>query len=315
MAEDSKSQIKPMILIHGGAGTVPDNYKQLAKEGAHIAVQAGWEKLATKGSALDAVEAAVMAMEEYPTFNAGLGSVLTEDSTIEMDALIMDGKERSIGGVIAVSKIAHPIALSRIVLHESPHVLFAGEGAEKFALEHGMELIDPESLITDRVRERLVKFLKEKGDYGSYIEASQDPEKRDKFGTVGAVAIDADGNLAAATSTGGVLGKKVGRVGDTPIVGAGTYADDEIAFSGTGIGEFIIRQMLGYDIKARLRDYDSVRLAAAASLQDMKKRLGGHAGLIALTRTKGWTAITTTKDLIWAAFGEGWPEIKDFMND
>ena len=169
--------MKPIIVIHGGAGTIPDARKPIADEGVREAVLAGWNILEKGGTSLDAVESAVKVMEDLPNFNAGLGSVITEDSTLEMDALIMDGKDLRIGGVIGVSKLRNPISVSRLILEKSKHVLFAGPGAEIFAENNGIELINPETMITDRIRERLAKYLEKRESDTS------DPEGRGKYGT------------------------------------------------------------------------------------------------------------------------------------
>lgn len=303
----------PIIVVHGGAGTVPDEYRELARDGVLKAIIKGWEILEKEGSALDAVEDAVSVMEDLPQFNAGTGSVLTELATVEMDAHIMDGRTRNIGGVIAASRIKNPIKLSRMILERSAHVLFAGNGVEKFAMENGVELVDPAILITERVKERLRKFLEKEGGYDSYID-SNDPERREKYGTVGAVAIDKNGLFAAATSTGGVLGKKIGRVGDTPITGAGNYADDEMAISATGVGEFIIRSVLGMEVKMQLMDTKDPKNASIKALEVMRENIGGQAGLIVVT-TDGWAAEKTTKDLIYAARSSDMSDFHDFSLD
>ena len=154
--------MKPIIVIHGGAGTIPDARKPIADEGVREAVLAGWDILKNGGTSLDAVELAVRVMEDLPNFNAGLGSVVTEEGTLEMDALIMDGRDLQVGGVIGVSKLKNPIAVSRLIMEKSKHVLFSGRGAEIFAQNNGVELINPEDLITDRIRDRLAKFLEHK---------------------------------------------------------------------------------------------------------------------------------------------------------
>ncbi|MCY3414225.1 MAG: isoaspartyl peptidase/L-asparaginase [Candidatus Heimdallarchaeota archaeon] len=290
---------KPILVIHAGAGTVPQELRDSARSGVLIAIKEAWDLLINGSTAVDAVEKAVELMENYHQFNAGYGSVLTEKGTIEMDAMIMDGSNRNVGGVIAVSRVKNPIILSRKVMDNSPHVLFTSEGAEQFAIEQGIDLIDPNQLITERSKQRLERFREKEGGYGSYIQ-SGDPERRDKYGTVGAVAMDAEGRFAAATSTGGVLGKKIGRVGDTPIIGAGTYADDMMAFSGTGVGEYIIRSVLGMEVKLQLSIHPEPQKASNAALEVMKDTIGGEAGLILVTRD-GWAAAKTTKDLIFAA--------------
>jgi beta-aspartyl-peptidase (threonine type) len=209
-----------------------------------------------------------------------------------MDALIMDGKDLRVGGVIGVSKLKNPIALSRLIMEKSKHVLFAGRGAEIFAENNGVELIDPESMITDRIRERLAKYLEKKESDTS------DPEGRGKYGTVGAIALDTYGNLAAATSTGGTLGKQIGRVGDTPIIGAGTYADEELAISSTGVGEYIIRGMLGLRVKLNMRDSKDMKEATIKSLDYLSKI--GPSAVITLSKDGDWAAEKTTEDLVFA---------------
>lgn len=284
--------MKPIIVIHGGAGTIPDARKPIADEGVRAAVLAGWNILENGGTSLDAVELAVRVMEDLPNFNAGRGSVVTEEGTLEMDALIMDGKDLRVGGVIGVSKLKNPIVVSRLIMEKSKHVLFGGRGAEIFAQNNGVKLIDPENLITDRIRERLAKFLEQKESDDT------DPEGRKKYGTVGAVALDKYGNLAAATSTGGTLGKQIGRVGDTPIVGAGTYADEELAISSTGVGEYIIRGMLGIRVKLNMRDSANIKEATKKSLDFLKKI--GPSAVITLSKDGDWAAEKTTEDLVFA---------------
>lgn len=294
------SHKKPIIVVHGGAGTIPDKYRAQVKISIRKAAEEGWKVLLNGGSALDAVERAVMVMEDDPMFNAGFGSVLTDDGTIEMDAMIADGKTHSVGGVAGVSRIKNPIHASRLVMEESPHVLFIGEGAERFVLSKGMKLMDSKELVSSRSMERLRKYHEEKKNYGDYIKPKGDPERREKYGTVGAVAIDGNGNLAAATSTGGVLGKMPGRVGDTPIFGAGTYADKELAFSATGVGEVIIKSVLGMKMKEGLVLGKNAHDAAEYALDYLKNEIGGEAGLIAITCKGEPVAMKTTRDLAFA---------------
>ncbi len=302
---------EPIIVVHGGAGTIPDHLKEQVKIAIREAAESGWKILQNGGRALDAVEKAVMNMEDSPMFNAGFGSVLTEDGTLEMDAMIVDGTSHSVGGVAGVSRIRNPIHASRVVMEQSPHVLFIGEGAEKFYSSKGFDLVDPETLISQRSKDRLEKYRKERKQYGDYIKPQGDPERREKYGTVGAVAIDVNGNLAAATSTGGVLGKLPGRVGDTPIFGAGTYADEELAFSATGVGEVIIKSVLGMKMKEGLIRGMKADEAAQFALDYLKNVIGGQAGLIAVTKDGAFVATKTTKDLAFAvATSNG---IVDFM--
>ncbi len=296
----------PIIVIHGGAGTIPDERRKIADDGVRAAISDGWEILKDGGSALDAVQAAVRSMESNPAFNAGYGSVITLDKKVEMDALLMDGKGLRVGGVIGVSRVKHPIDLCRIIMDNSKHVLFTGEGAEKIAKDNGIELIDPSELITERVLQRYDRFLEQQKHM------DMDPEGRDKYGTVGAIALDSTGNLAAATSTGGTLGKISGRVGDTPIVGAGTYADDEIAISATGVGEYIIRGMLGFRVKYEYLKTPDIHNATNNALKYVTKEVG-PAGIITLDNKGNWSALKTTKDLVYAVKTES--ELHTFLDD
>ncbi|MDH5404902.1 MAG: isoaspartyl peptidase/L-asparaginase [Candidatus Heimdallarchaeota archaeon] len=292
-----------IIVVHGGAGRVSDqNRRSLALEGVKEAVQIGWDILNKGGSAVDAVEAAVVSMENNPNFNAGLGSVVTRDKTIEMDALIMDGSTREIGGVIGISRVKNPITLSRHILDKETHVLFFGEHAEKLWEKYGFQLINPDELFTDRILQRYENFMKDQE-----MEVD-DPEGR-KYGTVGAVALDANGNLAAATSTGGVLGKMTGRVGDTPIIGAGTYADEDVAVSATGIGEYIIKGMMGINVKI-FSQTNSFTNACDKALSHFKGAIG-KAGLIAVNNKGEWSARKTTQDLIFAKLDDSGLEVFD----
>lgn len=291
---------EPIIVVHGGAGTIPETLRDQVKIAIREAAEVGWKVLKNGGTALDAVEKAVMNMEDSPMFNAGFGSVLTEEGTLEMDAMIVDGKAHAVGGVAGVSRIRNPIHASRVIMEKSPHVLFIGEGAEKFYQAKGYDLVEPETLISERSKQRLERYRAEKKQYGDYIKPGGDPERREKYGTVGAVALDVDGNLAAATSTGGVLGKLPGRVGDTPIFGAGTYADDELAFSATGVGEVIIKSVLGMKMKEGLIKGMTTTEAADFALKYLKEVIQGEAGLIAVTSDGSYVAQKTTKDLAFA---------------
>ncbi len=290
----------PILVVHGGAGTVPDELRSQCQLSIRQAAEVGWKILVSGGSALDAVEASVVAMEDDPIFNAGYGSVLTEIGTLEMDAMIADGCSMGVGGVIGVSRIKNPIRASRVVMEKSPHVLFFGRGAEEYVEKFGMDLTDPQKLITERSIQRLERYKEAKKTYGDYIRPGDDPERREKYGTVGAVALDAHGNLAAATSTGGVLGKLPGRVGDTPVFGAGTYADKEIAFSATGVGEVIIKSVLGLKTKEGIRMGLSLDAASDYALDYLNTEIGGTAGLIAVTNKGEFVAKKTTKDLVFA---------------
>ena len=260
--------MKPVIAIHGGAGVMRrDKPGPANRAGLERALETGYEILRTGRSAIEAVTAAVMVLEDDPLFNAARGGSLNSDGDVEMDASIMEGAQLRAGAVAAVRRIRNPVLAARAVMEKTRHVLLAGEGAERFARKQGLKLESPKYFRTPRQAEAL---RLRRGRY---------------HGTVGAVALDADGNLAAATSTGGYTGKMPGRIGDSPIVGAGTYADNRAcAVSGTGLGEAFIRAAVAHDLCARMR-YRGVSLiaAAGAALANVAK-LGGDGGLVAVDR-------------------------------
>lgn len=280
------------IAIHGGAGTILRYEMTPEKEKAYLdglrdSLHAGYAVLRDGGLALDAAQAAVLSMEENPLFNAGKGAVFTHEGTHEQDACIMDGATKNVGAIAAVRRIRNPILLARLVMDKSQHVLLCGEGAEKFAQANGMSLVDdPKYFWTEHRWNQLQKALeKEKRETKEHTRLDHSDDQ-DKIGTVGAVAVDQQGNLAAATSTGGMTNKRHGRIGDTPIIGAGTYADNNTcAVSATGVGEFIMRGVLAYDIAA-LMGYKGMSLTDAANLVVMEKltTLGGSGGAVAIDR-------------------------------
>jgi len=274
------------IAIHGGAGglmtgTVTPEKEKAYNEKLSEALEAGYSLLGKGGSAIDAVEAAVRVLEDSPLFNAGKGSVFNNDGVNEMDAAIMNGKTLKAGAIAEVHTIRNPITCARAVMEKSQHVLLASAGAEKFAKECGLEIVEP-SYFYDEDRHQ--QWLDTKNKEVNYSWSGDTlPESEKKFGTVGAVALDNQGNLAAATSTGGVNNKKFGRVGDSPIIGAGTYANNKTcAVSCTGQGEYFIRNVVAYDISA-LMEYKNLPLAQATA-EAMKKvaLLGGEGGLISI---------------------------------
>ena len=259
----------PSIIVHGGAGAPPAAAAEF-RPGIRDAVAAGWSVLAAGGSALDAVEAAVRSLENHERFNAGRGSVLTEDGTVEMDASIMEGDRLACGAVAAVSRVANPVRLARHVLEDGRHVLLVGEGAHRFARALGVPDCDPTSLITERQRRGLAERL------GS--RAAQAAESR---GTVGATALDRHGTVAAATSTGGMVGKRSGRVGDSALIGCGTYADSSLGgVSCTGDGEAIIRVVLGRRALDYLKEADDPEYAAKVAVDLLVEEGRGEGGLI-----------------------------------
>ena len=272
------------LAVHGGAGTLTRDKLDADTERAIRAsldesLAAGYAILARGGSALDAVIEAVRILEDSPLFNAGKGSVYTWDETHELDASLMVGSTHAAGAVAAVRNVRNPILLARKVMEDSPHVMLAGEGAESFAREVGVELVDNDWFGTEFRLEQLRK-AKAADDMRSML----NPLAADnKFGTVGAVALDRNGELAAATSTGGTTGKRWGRVGDSPIIGAGTFADAGCAVSATGHGEYFIRHAVAHDICAR-RAYRQISLQDAADevVMDVLVKAGGDGGVIAI---------------------------------
>ena len=268
------------LAIHGGAGIIDRAYLSQAKEkevraALDGALQAGSAILAGGGSALDVVEAAVRLLEDHPDFNAGRGAVLTWDGNVELDASIMDGRTRAAGAVTGVTRTKNPIGLARAVMEKSPHVFLSGEGADAFAREQGLEQVPNAYFITPDGQRRLEEMK------GKRLSAG---DVAFKYGTVGAVALDAGGHVAAATSTGGLTGKRWDRIGDSPVIGAGTYADDRAcAVSATGAGEYFIRVGAAHEICARIRmKGESAQDAADAVIAEVGS-LGGSGGVIVVT--------------------------------
>jgi beta-aspartyl-peptidase (threonine type) len=267
-----------MIVVHGGAWAIPDEMVEAHLEGVRNAMAVGWKVLQGGGSALDAVEEAVVIMEDDETFDAGRGSFLNRDGRVQLDALIMDGATLRAGGVGCVERIANPIRAARKILSDSPHVYFVAEGAERFAAEHGIPLCKNEDLIMPREIERLREF-----------QARTAEQKEDLFApavshdTVGAVALDANRNIAAATSTGGTLNKAPGRLGDSSLIGCGCYADNRTAAaSTTGWGEPIMKLVLAKWAADRVASGSLPEWVAAEAMNYLQSRLQGHGGIILL---------------------------------
>jgi isoaspartyl peptidase/L-asparaginase-like protein (Ntn-hydrolase superfamily) len=274
----------PAIAVHGGAGDIPPAELTPEREAAYRAgleraLRAGQAILAAGGAALDAVVVAVQALEEDPLFNAGRGAVIAANGICELDASLMDGRDLRAGAVTGLRHVRSPIGLARLVMECSPHVMLAGQGAEEFALEQGLEPVPNRHFVTER-RQRELAAVLAAGSRGT-----QAP-RESLMGTVGAVAQDRHGNLAAATSTGGMTGKRWGRVGDSPVIGAGTYAaNDCCAVSATGHGEYFIRATVAHEIAALMR-YAGKGAAEAADIvvQQQLRRLGGEGGVIVVGR-------------------------------
>lgn len=287
------------LVIHGGAGYIYEGRYSSEEEAAYKekleeALRTGYEILNSGGSSLDAVEKTIHVLENSPLFNAGRGSVLTSAETVEMDAAIMDGSNLNAGAVAGIKHIKNPISLARAVMEKSKHVMMIGEGAETFAGEAGFTKTENDYFITNEKLEeiRRIKAEERKNKSGGLgIKNSLDNktnagvEQENKFGTVGCAAIDKNGNLAAGTSTGGMANKKWGRVGDVPVIGAGTYANGQVAISATGHGEFFIRNVVSHDIAA-LMEYKNFSLEEAADLVVMHKLVEqkGGGGIIAIDK-------------------------------
>jgi len=285
VAQEKDKPMKFGMVIHGGAGTIDRSEMTPENEAAHRAgleqaLKTGYEILNRGGSSLDAVEAAVRVLEDNPLFNAGKGAVFTHEGTNELDASIMDGKTLGAGAVASVKHIRNPISLARMVMEKSPHVMLDGDGAEAFARSMGVTLVDQKYFYTE---ERWQQLQKAKASPAAL-------KDKDKHGTVGAVALDKSGNLAAGTSTGGTTNKMFGRVGDSPIIGAGTYANNlTCAVSCTGDGEYFIRSVVAYNISAQM-EFKKMPVAEAAQASlDNAAKLGGTGGLIAIDKNGNFT--------------------------
>lgn len=307
----------PILAIHGGAGTITRTAMSADKEAAyqqalHDILAAGQRILVDGGSAVDAVTEAVRLLEECPLFNAGKGAVLTSAGTYELDASIMDGATLAAGAVTCVKRLRNPILAARAVMERSEHVLFTSDGAEAFAQAQGLEFVEPDYYYTEARYAQWQRARQQDGmalldhDAASLMAKEAAPIDPDnKFGTVGAVACDAQGRLAAATSTGGVTNKKVGRVGDTPIVGAGCYANNVAAVSCTGTGEMFIRAVAAYDIAAQM-EYAGKSLADASNDVVMRKlmAISGRGGLIAVD-AQGNVALPFNTEGMYRGFARG----------
>ncbi|WP_223032443.1 isoaspartyl peptidase/L-asparaginase family protein [Hanstruepera marina] len=281
------------IVIHGGAGTILKKNMTPEKEAAYLAkleeaIRVGYNILRHGGSSLDAVEKTINVMEDSPLFNAGKGAVFTNAGTNELDASIMDGSTLNAGASAGTKTVRNPINLARTIMENSPHVMLSGAGAETFAKEHDLEIVDSSYFYTEDRFQSLqhVKEYEAKKQTDDKTAFYDSTIKDSKFGTVGCVALDKHGNLAAGTSTGGMTNKRWGRIGDAPIIGAGTYANNNTcAVSSTGWGEFFIRAMVAHDISA-LMEYKALSLKEAAKevIQEKVPHLGGDGGIIAVDK-------------------------------
>lgn len=304
----------PILIVHGGAWAIPDDMQEAHEQGVFDALQTGYALLEKGASAVDAVEAAVSKLEDDATFDAGRGSFLTRDGRVQLDALLMEGSTLRAGGVACVERLRNPIQAARLVLEKSPHVYFVGKGAEDFAASHGMPLIDNSELVLDRERKRLEEAqAKERAGLPDLTFAGDDksPETAadfDSHDTVGAVALDSEGNIAAATSTGGTLNKAPGRVGDSSLIGCGCYADNQsAAVSLTGWGEPIMKLVLGKWATDRVQLGHSPEMVAPEAIAYLHKRLGGHGGIILLGPDGRYGIAHNTPRMAWGVCTEEGP--------
>jgi L-asparaginase / beta-aspartyl-peptidase len=311
---------KPILVLHGGAWAIPDDSAAAHESGVRKALEAGYAVLSGGGAAVDAVEAAVTVLEDDPTFDAGKGSFLTSDGRVQLDALLMDGGRMKAGGVACVERLRNPIQAARLVLEKSPHVYFVGTGAEEFAHAHGMLLIENSELVLERERERLEQAKQREAagladDTFCGLEDDKSPEtavaraaESEEFNshdTVGAVALDVHGNLAAGTSTGGTLNKTPGRVGDSSLIGCGCYADNlSAAVSLTGWGEPIMKLVLGKWAVDRVANGTAPELATREAMSYLYSRLGGRGGIILLGPDGRFGMAHNTPAMAWGVATE-----------
>jgi len=299
-------KIAPVLAVHGGAWDIPDDLVEPHRQGVSNALAAGYALLQKDASAVDAVEAAVAVMEDDEAFDAGRGSFLTSDGRVQLDALLMDGNTLRAGGVACVERLRNPIHAARLVMDLSPHIYFVGAGAEAFAAEHGMTLIDNSELVIDRERRHLADAQQKLRSASSppSSAASVSPQvsamHATSHDTVGAVALDGRGNLAAATSTGGTLNKSPGRVGDSSLIGCGCYADNlSAAVSLTGWGEPIMKLVLGKWAVDRVQQGTPPAQAAEEAIAYLFHRLGGHGGVILLGPMGRFGVAHNTPRMAW----------------
>ncbi|XP_071490527.1 isoaspartyl peptidase/L-asparaginase-like [Diadema antillarum] len=296
--EKCESKIQPAIATHGGAWAIPDHMKDASAQGVQRAVRAGYCVLRDGGTALDAVEAAIRVLEDDPVFDAGTGAVLNYDGEVELDSIIMEGKELRSGAVTCVQNIKNPISLARKVMEKTDHLLLAGKGANQFAKEVGIDEVDPSKLVTEEARKMWEEYRKFNKNVDVFF------SNRAEFGheTVGSVAVDKWGNVACGTSTGGITGKRVGRVGDTPIIGSGAYCDNAYgAVSTTGHGEAIMKVNLSKTVLSYMEHLGlSAKEAADKAVGFMHRRVGGAGGAIVVSSSGDLARSFNSQRMAWA---------------
>ncbi|XP_069462290.1 isoaspartyl peptidase/L-asparaginase-like [Ambystoma mexicanum] len=291
---------KPVLVVHGGAWAIPDDLAAESVLGVKHAAKLGFAVLAGGGGAVEAVEAAVRVLEDNPAFDAGHGAVLNADGDVELDAIIMDGATLAAGAVSCVRNIANPVTFARALLEKTPHIMLTGLGANQYAESLGIHQVPTEDLVTENAVAEWEQYHKYKQAVANLF------NKHMVHDTVGAVAMDHGGNVACATSTGGITNKMVGRVGDSPIIGSGGYADNlSGAVSATGHGESIMKVTLARRILLDMEGGKVPKEAADAGLSYMKNRVHGHGGVIVISKSGDWAARFTTQRMAWAAVKEG----------
>ncbi|XP_075454225.1 isoaspartyl peptidase/L-asparaginase-like [Ascaphus truei] len=292
--------INPIMLVHGGAWAIPDDLAESSKIGVKNAAKCGYSILANGGSAMQAVESAVRILEDNNVFDAGHGAVLNADGDVELDAIIMDGKTLAAGAVSCIKNISNPITFARSILEKTPHTMLTGEGANRFAEKLGIARIPTKELVTEHAIQEWEKYHKYKQSVTNLFNTEKVHD------TVGAVAIDSEGNVACATSTGGITNKMVGRVGDSPIIGSGGYADNLVgAVSTTGHGESIMKVTLARLVLFYMEQGETPQESADHALEYMKNRVHGRGGLIVVSKTGKWATSFTTQRMAWAGIEEG----------
>ncbi|XP_040205830.1 isoaspartyl peptidase/L-asparaginase-like isoform X1 [Rana temporaria] len=291
-----KMDIKPVIVVHGGAWAIPDDLAESSKDGVRYAAKRGFSVLANGGGAVQAVECAVQMLENNPVFDAGHGAVLNAEGDVELDAIIMDGRNLAVGAVSCIKNIANPVMFARTVMEKASCSMLTGAGANKFAETMNIKLVPKEELVTELAIKEWEQYQKYKQSVTCLFNSEQ------MHDTVGAVAIDNEGNVACATSTGGITNKMVGRVGDCPIIGSGAYADNFTgAVSTTGHGESIMKVTLARLVLFNMEKGETPQDAADHALDYMVNKVNGRGGLITVSKTGEWTARFTTKRMAWAS--------------
>ncbi|XP_077993923.1 isoaspartyl peptidase/L-asparaginase-like [Glandiceps talaboti] len=294
------TSVQPAIVVHGGAWAIPDNLAEASIEGVQSAAKRGYGVVNGGGSAVDAVETAVCALEDNPAFDAGYGSVLNSAGEIELDAIIMEGSEMNAGAVAAVQNIQNPVKLARLVMEKTDHCLIVGKGANMFAKEMGIEEVAPEKLLTDAAKAEWELCTQYKHTIDTFFrDRSSTSNSHD---TVGAVAVDIHGNVACATSTGGITAKRVGRVGDSPLIGSGAYCDNAVgAASSTGHGEAIMKVLLTRHVLYLMEEGLTPQKAAEKAIEYMFKKVKGTGGVIVVSNKGEIGFHSNTERMAWAS--------------